>query len=367
MSPLVRLFFVPISAQKFILQIFCWNVRQRCLLGSIRPELYWMFGRTMLSYFFLSKIARTLKYAWAVPVCICNIINYTGILQKPFVVSRANVPIVWFKFPEPVSGPNYSNLLSIISCLCCPVCAVLSILSCLFYPYVLSCLFQSSSSLLAVLSWQFFLDSHSVSVLTIINYCPPGPVLFFLSFLFCSLSCPAFPVYIVLPWNCPALSSLFPLFCSDILFGILSNSGFYETASLSCLLCPTFLSVLSCLLWFYHSIGIAISFQKTCPLCSAQGLLSCSVFSYFPVCHLFAVPTLLSCRITPVLPFLSLFSWTTFTLLYTAFIIACPAPCSKVFLLSTPVLSLAVRPVSCPVCHNWSILLRSSIQTHSAI
>ncbi len=40
----------------------------------------------------------------------------------------------------------------------------------------------------------------------------------------------------------------------------------------------------------------------------------------------------------------------------------CPAPCSKVFLLSTPVLSLAVRPVSCPVCHNWSILLYPNTQ-----
>jgi hypothetical protein len=74
------------------------------------------------------------------------------------------------------------------------------------------------------------------------------------------------------------------------------------------ILCPSFLSVLSCLFRFCHSVGIAISFQKIFSLCSAQGLLSCSVFSYFPVCHLLSVPTLLSCRITPVLPFLSLFS-----------------------------------------------------------
>jgi hypothetical protein len=72
------------------------------------------------------------------------------------------------------------------------------------------------------------------------------------------------------------------------------------------ILCPSFLSVLSCLFRFCHSVGIAISFQKIFSLCSAQGLLSCSVFSYFPVCHLLSVPTLLSCRITPVLPFLSL-------------------------------------------------------------
>ena len=66
----------PISAQKFIFQIFCWNFRQRCLLGSLRAELYWIFYITMFSYFFLSEIARTLKYAWAVPVGICYTIKY---------------------------------------------------------------------------------------------------------------------------------------------------------------------------------------------------------------------------------------------------------------------------------------------------
>jgi hypothetical protein len=101
-------------------------------------------------------------------------------------------------YPKPVCGPNYSYL-SILSCLCCPVCAVLSILSCLFCPV---CFFLAVSIFMLSLGRLFllsYLDSHSVSVLTICNDCPQGPVLFFLS-LFCSLSCPAFPVYIVLPW-----------------------------------------------------------------------------------------------------------------------------------------------------------------------
>jgi hypothetical protein len=46
----------PISAQKFIFQIFCWNFRQRCLLGSLRAELYWIFYITVFSYFFCLRL-----------------------------------------------------------------------------------------------------------------------------------------------------------------------------------------------------------------------------------------------------------------------------------------------------------------------
>jgi hypothetical protein len=232
------------------------------------------------------------------------------------------MPMVWLIIP------SLSLVLIILTCLFSPVFAVLSALSCLFCPvfsvlYVFSFLFQSSSSLLAVFSWLSYLDSHSVSVLTIFNYLSSWP-------------CPVFPVLLVL---------LVVLLCLSCLYCSALDLSFHHY-----FFCPALIFCSE-----YYLIQTFIKLHL-CPVYS--------VLLYILFCPPFFLP------ITPVLPFLSLFSWTTFTLLYTV-IIACPASCSKVFLLSTPVLSLAVRPVSCPVscpvCHNWSILLRSSIQTHSSI
>jgi hypothetical protein len=78
----------PISAQKFIFQIFCWNFRQRCLLGSLRAELYWIFYITVFSYFFVSdctyfkvRVGCTRRYMLYFKV----IVFYR---EKPFVVGR---------------------------------------------------------------------------------------------------------------------------------------------------------------------------------------------------------------------------------------------------------------------------------------
>jgi hypothetical protein len=68
------------------------------------------------------------------------------------------------------------------------------------------------------------------------------------------------------------------------------------------ILCPSFLSVLSCLFRFCHSVGIAISFQKIFSLCSAQGLLSCSV-QYF-----LTFPSVISFLFRPSCPVVSLLS-----------------------------------------------------------
>jgi len=144
-----------------------------------------------------------------------------------------------------LSDPSCSYLF-ILSCLRCPVCAVLSALSCLLCPV---CVFPACSILLSL--------SLGLSVLTVLfklSYCfislpffpynPPIPVLFFLSSLLCSfaLSCSCLSCL-----YCPAL---------DILYGLLSIQGFYETGIPSCLPCPSVHSFLSSPVFFrfYYSV-----------------------------------------------------------------------------------------------------------------
>jgi hypothetical protein len=148
-----------------------------------------------------------------------------------------------------LSDPSCSYLF-ILSCLRCPVCAVLSALSCLLCP-VCSVLY------VLFLPVPFFSLSLGLSVLTVLfklSYCfislpffpynPPIPVLFFLSSLLCSfaLSCSCLSCL-----YCPAL---------DILYGLLSIQGFYETGISSCLPCPSLHSFLSSPVFFrfYHSM-----------------------------------------------------------------------------------------------------------------
>jgi len=204
----------------------------------------------MFSYFFLSQIARTLKYAWAVPVSICyNIKGLVFYREKPFFCRHSNVPIVWLNFPWPVFlilvvltclFSPVCAVLSALSCLRCPVCSVLSALSCM----CLSCLFHSSLSLgLSVLTVLFKLSFCFISW-PFLPYYPSIPVLFFLSSLLCSfsLSCSCLSCL-----YCPAL---------DILYGLLSIQGFYETGIPSCLPCPSLHSFLSSPVFFgfYHSM-----------------------------------------------------------------------------------------------------------------
>jgi hypothetical protein len=87
-------------------------------------------------------------------------------------------------------------------------------------------------------------------------------------------------------------------------------------------------------------------FQNTCPLGSAQALLSCFVFSYFPVCHFLSVLNLLSCyHSCPAFP-VSIFLDNLYTPLHCHFCLPgilliglltfnpCPVPCCPSCLLS---------------------------------
>jgi hypothetical protein len=214
-------------------------------LGSLRAELYRIFYIPVFSYFFLSKNARTLKYAWAVPVGICYNIKYLHFTTHCF--RQSNVPIVSFNFAEPVF-----LTLFVLTCLLSSVCAVLSALCYLLCPV-----------------------------------CPVFPVLLVLLTLSCSclscLYCSALDLsfYHYYPF-CPVL---------DILYRLLYIPGFSEAAIPSCLPCPSLHSFLSSPVFFkfYHSV-------QYCYICFLDALY----FLTFPVYPLLSVPTLLSCPITPV-------------------------------------------------------------------
>ncbi len=87
-------------------------------------------------------------------------------------------------------------------------------------------------------------------------------------------------------------------------------------------------------------------FWNSCPSASTKVLLSCSAY-----CHLFRLSSLFCCDSSyhSCLCFLSLVCWATLPLLPLQY---CPAWhfTQRLFLLSIPVLFLAVRPVSCPLC-----------------
>ena len=150
----------------------------------------------------MSKSARTLKYAWAVPVGICYTIEslyFTG--RNPLLSAKQCSDCV-IKFSLACLSDPSCSYLFIISCQSCPVCAVLSALCCLLCPV---CAFPACSILLG-LSWPFCLlsclDYHFVlfpdhSYPTIILAlscfsCPP---------CYARMPCPApaFPVFTVLP------------------------------------------------------------------------------------------------------------------------------------------------------------------------
>ncbi len=190
-------------------------------------------------------VARTLKYAWAVPVGKCYTIWYFYFTEiKPsWSAEQCADSIIYFSWAcLSASSCSYLSILAL--------CAVLSALTCLFCPvypvlyFCFSCLFHSSHSLLAFMSWLSCLNYHFVlfpdhSYPTILLSCP-----FFLSSLFCSFA---------LSWSflsclyCPAL---------DILYGLLFIQGFYETVIPSCLPCPSLHSFLSSPVFFrfYHSV-----------------------------------------------------------------------------------------------------------------
>ena len=266
-----------------------------------------------------------------------------------------------------LSGPSCSYL-SILSCLCCPVSAALSVLSCRCF----SCLFNSSRSLLAFLTWLSCLDYHFVlfpdhSYPTIIlslscfscpacSVCCPILLLPFLAILFC-------PESFILSFL--SLLSCSRIFCMDYhLLQIFMKQLFRPVYPV--LLYIPFCPLLSCsdLIILY---SFAISISNSCPSVSAKVLLSWSVFSHLsclsiPFCSDPAVLSYHSC-----LHFLSLYCLATPSLLPLQH---SPAPrhlTHRLFLLWIHVLSIVVLPVTCPVCHPNIFCLRSSIQTHSAI
>jgi hypothetical protein len=111
---------------------------------------------TMFSYLFLSKTARTLKYAWAVPVGICYNIKYLYFTEINPLLSAEQCADSVIKFSLAcLSGPSWSYL-SILSCQCCPTA-----LTCLFCP-VYSVLY------VLFLLVPFFSLSLDLSVLTVL-------------------------------------------------------------------------------------------------------------------------------------------------------------------------------------------------------
>ena len=123
---------------------------------------------------------------------------------------------------------------------------------------------------------------------------------------------------------------------------------------MSCLPCPSLHSFLSSPVFFrfYHYVQ-----------CCYLYFLAALYFLDFPVYPLLSVLTLLSCPITlvcisclyllsnPPSPAITVLSCSASY----SILLSCPVPwCLSCLLLS--ILSLTARPVSCPVCHPWSIL-----------
>ncbi len=195
-----------------------------------------------------------------------------------------------------------------LSCQRCPVYSVLSVLSCRCF----SCLFNSSRSLLAFLSWLSCLDYHFVlfpdhSYPTIIlalscfscpacSVCYPVLLLPFLSILFC-------PGSFILSFL--SLLSCSRIFCMDYhLLQAFMKQLFRPVYPV--LLYIPFCPLLSCsdLIILY---SIAISISNSCPSVSVKVLLSCSVFSHLSClsCPFCSDPPVLSFH--SCLRFLSLF------------------------------------------------------------
>ncbi len=136
---------------------------------------------------------------------------------------------------------------------------------------------------------------------------------------------------------------------------------------MSCLPCPSLHSFLAFpdFFRFYHSVQYCyLYFKIHVHAVLPRFFLAALYFLTFPVYHLLSVPTLLSCPITSVCVSCLHFAEQ-------------PPPLSchysivllGIFILSIPLLSLAVRPVSCPVHHPWSTVfhLRTSNQTHNPV
>ncbi len=122
---------------------------------------------------------------------------------------------------------------------------------------------------------------------------------------------------------------------------------------MSCLPCPSLHSFLAFpdFFRFYHSVHYCyIYFEILVHAVLPRFFLAALYFLTFPLYPLLSVPTLLSCPITSVCVSCLHFSEQP-----------PPPPCHYsivllgIFLLSIPLLSLAVCPVSCPVRHPWSI------------
>ena len=194
-----------------------------------------------------------------------------------------------------LSGPSCSYL-SILSCLCCPVSAALSVLSCRCF----SCLFNSSWSLSAFLSFCLSVLALSYFSCPACSVCCPVLLLPFLSILFR-------PGSLIL--SLLSLMSCSRIFCMDYhLLQAVMKQLFHPVYPV--LLYIPFCPLLSCsdLIILY---SIAISISNSCPSVSAKVLLSCSVFSHLsclssPFCSDPPVLSYHSC-----LHFLSLYCLTT--------------------------------------------------------